>query len=188
MGALPQSLCPGSVHDEPSIPTYQNQGQANGNAGEQNQPPQALRGDLAIHSFWRTGTEAIFDIRVTDTEAASKRNKDPDKVLRQQEEEKKRKYLNHCQQAHKHFTPLVYSVDGLEGKEATAMRKQLASKLSAKWKRKYSQVCGFIRSRLAIALVRATSQCLRGTRDPTKRYTTAEDIDWVAYQGLRLYR
>jgi len=57
---------------------------------------------------------------VTDTEAASHRNKDPAKVLRQQEEEKKRKYLIPCQQAHKHFTPLVYSVDGLEGKEAAA--------------------------------------------------------------------
>ena len=82
---------------------------------------------------------------------------------------------------------LVYSVDGLEGKEAAAMRKQLASRLSAKWGRKYSQVCGFLRSRLAIALVRATtSQCLRGTRDPTRR-TTADDIVWVSYQGLRLY-
>ena len=57
----------------------------------------------------------------TDTETVSHRNKDPAKVLRQQEEAKKRKYLIPCQQAHKHFTPLVYSVDGLEGKEETAM-------------------------------------------------------------------
>mmetsp|Transcript_13622 Transcript_13622/g.28127 ORF Transcript_13622/g.28127 Transcript_13622/m.28127 type:complete len:216 (+) Transcript_13622:278-925(+) len=124
-----------SVRDEPSIPNYQTLGQVNGNNGEQNQP-QALRGDLSVNSFWRTGTQAIFDIRVTDTEAASHRNKDPAKVLRQQEEEKKRKYLIPCQQAHKHFTPLVYSVDGLEGKEAAAMRKQLASRLSAKYSRR----------------------------------------------------
>ena len=120
---------------------------------------------------------------LTDTEAVSHRNKDPAKVLRQQEEAKKRKYLIPCQQAHKHFTPLIYSVDGLEGKEATAMRKQLASR-----HRKYSQVCGFLRSRLAIALVRVTSQCLRGTRDQTRRSTTtAGDIDWVSYHSLRLY-
>ena len=52
------------------------------------------------------------------------------------------------------------------------MRKQLASRLSAKWGRKYSQVCGYLRSRLAIvALVSrasTTTQCLRGTRDPTR--------------------
>ena len=28
----------------------------------------ALRGDLAVNSFWRTGTEAIFDSRVAETE------------------------------------------------------------------------------------------------------------------------
>ena len=132
-------------------------------------------------------TSCMNSYLISLTEAASYRNKDPAKVLRQQEEEKKRKYLIPCQQAHKHFTPLVYSVDGLEGKEAAAMRKQLASRLSAKWGRKCSQVCWYLRSRLAIALVRATTnECLRGTRDPTRR-TIADDIDWVSYQGLRLY-
>jgi len=76
---------------------------------------------------------------LTDTEAASHRNKGPAKLLRKEEEEKKRKYQIPFQQAYKHFTPLVYSVDGLEGKEAAVMRKQLASRLSAKWGRKYSQ-------------------------------------------------
>ena len=123
---------------------------------------------IAIHSFWRTGTEAIFDIRVTDTEAASKRNKDPDKVLRQQEEEKKRKYLNHCQQAHKHFTPLVYSVDGLEGKEATAMRKQLASNLSQpRWQQNFREPG-----------TRATSNVVRKEQPPGVKmtFTTASDL------------
>ena len=53
--------------------------------------------------------------------------------------------------------------DGLEGKkEATAMRKQLASRLCAKWNRKYSQVCGFIRSRQAIPLLEPLASVSEG--------------------------
>ncbi len=102
MGALcRKAFATSSVHDEPSIPTYQTLGQTNANNGEQKQPP-VLRGDLSVYSFWRTGTQAIFDIRVTDTETASHRNNDQAKVRRQQEKEKKKKYLIPCQQAHKH--------------------------------------------------------------------------------------
>ena len=84
----------------------------------------------------------------------------------------------------RHFTPLVYSVDGLEGREAIAARKRLASRLAAKWNRQYSEVCGFVRSRLAFILVRATSRCFRGTRNPHKR---SNQLDWAAGAGMRLY-
>ena len=148
-------------------------------------PPQELLGDLGVHGFWRRGTTAIFDIRVTDTDAAGYRRKDPAKVLADQEKAKKKKYGEACQEAHRHFTPLVFSVDGMEGAEATAARKRLASRLAAKWGRNYSQVCGFVRSRLAMALARSTSRCLRGTRDT--RHRINQPLDWVAHSGIRLY-
>ena len=106
------------------------------------------------------------------------------KVLKRAENEKKRKYGDRCAQVQRHFTPLVYSVDGLEGTEAAAARKRLASRLAAKWKRDFSSICGFVRARLAFALVRATSRCLRGTRDPTKPPTSP--LEWVAGAGSRL--
>ena len=83
-----------------------------------------------------------------------------------------------------HFTPLVFSVDGLEGSEAQAARKRLASRLAAKWNRNYSQVCGFVRSRLSFTLVRSTSRCLRGTRNPLQR---PQGLAWAEGPGLRLY-
>ena len=113
----------------------------------------ALHGDVSAHGFWSRGTTAIFDIRVTDTDAASNRHLDPLKVLRRQERAKKDKYQEACMQAHQHFTPLVFSVDGLEGKEAMAARKRLASRLASKWNRTYSQVCGFVCSRILFTLV-----------------------------------
>ena len=172
-----QALTPAAVTDEPPIPLNQNN-QAGAGA------PPALRGDVAAHGFWRRGTTAIFDVRITDTDAASFRTKDPAKVLQKQEEEKKEKYGEACREAHRHFTPLVFSVDGMEGAEAKAARKQLASRLAAKWGRQYSQLCGFVRSRLAVSLARATSRCLRGTRDPGRR---PPNLDWVAGTGLQLF-
>ena len=177
------ALTEGAVTDEPLIPDYpQGNPPANARARER---PRELRGDIGVYGFWRRGTTAIFDVRVTDTDAATNRGTDPVKVLRQQEKEKKDKYLNACQEAHLGFTPLVYSVDGMEGAEASAARKHLASKLAAVWNCQYSQMCSFVKARLAFALVRATSRCLRGTRDKNIR---PHSVLWVAGSGQRLYR
>jgi hypothetical protein len=151
------ALTPSAVSEEPSINPCQN----HEGPGQVSTPE--LQGDVAVHGFWSRGTTTIFDIRVTDTDAATYRTRDPKKVLQGQEKEKKLKYGEACREAHMHFTPLVYSVDGMEGDELTAACKRLASRLAAKWKRHYSQVCGFVRSRLAFTLVRAASRCLRGT-------------------------
>ena len=173
-----QALTPSAVSDEPPIPHSQEQIDRDGALPE-------LRGDVAAHGFWARGTTAIFDVRVTDTDAASNRNRDPAKVLKKQEEDKKTKYGKLCKEAHMHFTPLVFSVDGMEGGEAKAARRRVASSLAAKWGRQYSQLCGFVRSRISMSLVRATSRCLRGTRKPDCR---APDIEWVVGAGMRLYQ
>jgi len=76
------------------------------------------RGDASCCAFWQRGRDCIFDVRITDTEAHSHRNKDPAKVLELQEKEKKDKYLQTGHELRKDFTPLVYSVDGMAGKEA----------------------------------------------------------------------
>ena len=143
-----------------------------------------LRGDIAVYSFWSRGTTAIFDVRVTDTDSKSYLATDPSKILSRMEKEKKDKYSDVCSENHLHFTPLVYSVDGLEGTKAKAARKRLASRLAAKWNRQYSQICGFVRSRLAFTLVRSTSRCLRGSRAPCQRVGS---LEWLSGSGARLY-
>ena len=69
-------------------------------------------------------------------------------------------YLEACLQQHWHFSPFVASVDGLLGVEATATLKRIASRLATKWKQPYSKTCGYIKSRVAITLVRATHHCI----------------------------
>jgi hypothetical protein len=39
------------------------------------------RGDVAAHGFWRRGYTAIFDVRVTDTDAASYQSSTPQQIL-----------------------------------------------------------------------------------------------------------
>jgi hypothetical protein len=177
-----QALTPSTVSDEPLILPSQNVPVPGTNRTE---PSPDIRGDLAVHGFWTSGQTAIFDVRITDTDQPSNRNTDPTKVLLRHEKEKKDKYGAHCIARRRTFTPLVFSVDGLLGKEAKAASKRLASSLAGKWKRSYSEICGFVRSRLSIALIRSSSRCLRANRNPIQRF---HPPIWDSGTGLGLYR
>jgi hypothetical protein len=130
---------------------------------------------------------AIFDIRVTDTDAKSYRGQSAHKIIARQEKAKKDKYVDVCVERHRQFTPLVYGVYGLLGSEARAASKRLACLLSKKWKHAYSDVCGYVLSRQSLALVRTTSICLCGTRDPSDcaHYRSAA---FECGSGLSTYR
>ena len=60
---------------------------------------------------------------------------------------------------------MVYSADGIPVTEALASHKRLAALLSYKLKREYSEMCGFVKSRMSLAIVRSNSLILRGPRD-----------------------
>ncbi len=179
------AFTPSAVSDEPLIPTSQdrNQGEANGNTTTTTVGP-AIRGDVACRGFWTRGTTTIFDVRITDTTCGSYRRSHHKVVLDNQEKEKKKKYNDACLQSRRNFTPLVFSVDGAMGTETRAATRRLAALLAGKWKRAYSELCGYVRSRISIALVRATTQCLRGPRDPTARRNPPQ---WESGTGLALY-
>ena len=89
------------------------------------------RGNESCHIFWERGRNTIFDIRITDTEAPSYRNQDFDKVLAAHEKDKKEKHLIPLHAQRKDFTPIVYSVDGIAGREAKSDEKHLTSTLAA---------------------------------------------------------
>ena len=105
------------------------------------------------------------DMHITDTDAHSYQKKEFAKVLEQHEKEKKDKYLQNCLEMRKDFTPMIYSVDGIAGREARNAEKRLATHLASKWKREYSQMVYYVRVRMAIAVVRANSLLIRGSRD-----------------------
>jgi hypothetical protein len=123
------------------------------------------RGDASCHGFWERGRTCIFDMRITDTDARSYRKRDFGKVLLQYEKEKKDKYLWTCLELQKDFMPMVYSVDGIAGREARNAKKRLTTHLASKWNRGYSQIVYYVRVWMAIAVVRANSLLIRRSRD-----------------------
>jgi hypothetical protein len=95
--------------------------------------------------------------------------KDPSKVLEAVEHLKKKKYLQPCLDQRHHFIPFIVSVDGLIRKEAKMVLKVLAARTSTKSGKMYSNVMGYMRARLSIAIIRATHVCIRGSIVPTLR-------------------
>ena len=161
-----ESLCksafsPGSVTTEPFIYSLK----------DRTSPPTSsatrveARGDVAVFNFWQRGTTAIFDVHVTDTNSPSYKAHNPLTILARQEKAKKDKYVQPCIERRRQFTPLVFSVDGLVATEAEAACKHLAAKLAEKWKEQYSVTCGYVRSKIGLALIQASSLCIRGIRE-----------------------
>ncbi len=70
-----------------------------------------------------------------------------------------------CLEMRNDFTPMVYSVDGIASREAQNAKKRLAVHLAGKWNHEYSQMVFYVRVRMTIAVVRANSLLIRGSRD-----------------------
>ena len=127
------------------------------------------RGDILIRGLWSTGTDTIIDVRLTNLDTQCQRGKDPDKILKEHEEAKNKKYKEPCKAQRREFSPFVASLDGFIGKTADKIIKKLSRALSEKWSKSYSAICGYVRSRISIALVRATHLSLRGSRIPASK-------------------
>ena len=109
--------------------------------------------DLYVQEVSKPQTEALFDIRVVDTDAWSYRAHNPHDVLGSAEVEKKQKYLQACQDRSATFTPLYVSVDGMLGSEAELFIKRLGDFFPARWERPYSVVKVWVRAHLSFAVV-----------------------------------
>jgi hypothetical protein len=85
-------------------------------------------------------------------------------TLRTQEKWKESKHKTACESTRRDFIPFIVSTDGCIGEAAQAFLKRLSRHLADKWQRHYSQVFGFVKARMSVAILRASSQCLRGPR------------------------
>ena len=101
--------------------------------GDNNSP--ALIADLGVRGVWIPQGEALFDVRVVDTDAASYVNRSVSTVLASAEEEKKRKYLSAAELCHASFTSFVVSVNGALDHGALMFLQRLADRLSSAWVR-----------------------------------------------------
>ena len=119
-------------------------------------------GDVLVHRLWKRGEEAVFDTQVVNCDAPSRRNyMDSEKILKSCARVKRLHYLRLCVKRRRSFTPLIYSVDGMAGREAQAFEKRITHLLAEKWECHYSEPRRFVRGRMALFMVRSNSLLLR---------------------------
>ena len=80
------------------------------------------------------GQKVFTALFVMNTDAKSYWEKSLEKFLEEEEQSKKKMYLECCLQQRRHFSPFVASFDGLLGVEVTATLKRIASCLASKWR------------------------------------------------------
>ena len=115
-------------------------------------------------------------MRVMNTDAVSYQSKTPEQCLETAKSEKKRKCLNNCLNKRRKSTPFAASVDVLLRSEADATLKRIFSCLAQKYQEPYSRTCGYVKSRVAINLARATHCCIRGGRVPASCFSVTPPL------------
>ena len=89
----------------------------------------------------------------------------------------------------KDFTPFVSTIDGVLAREAHLFIKQLARFQFQKWDKNMPEIINYLYTRLSIAILKATHQCLRGERASKKKIKKG-DGQGIGVDGasLGLYR
>ena len=110
------------------------------------------------------------------TQASSYVKHTVEAVLQTAEQEKKKKYLEAVQTGRATFSPFVVSVDGVLGREVNVLIKHLAEKIAYIWEKSLSEVTGWVRARMAFAILRATNLCLRSSREKKWKSGPMDDL------------
>ena len=102
------------------------------------------------------------------------------KTLERHEREKKRHYNHRIMNIeHGTFTPLVFSVTGVMGKECSMFHKHMAEKISKKTEEKYSDIINVLKCKLSFLILRASLLCIRGSRTHKKDTKITDDFTSV---------
>ena len=122
-----------------------------------------MRADFSVRGVWEEQKVVFFYNRIANADAPShlKRNISWKSTLNAAAKEKKNKYKNACEDIRASFTPLVCTTDGCFHREFEAFTKRLASRLSSKWKKTYSEVMGWVRVKIQFGISREVDMRLR---------------------------
>jgi hypothetical protein len=134
--------------------------------------------DMAARGFWQgRGERALFDIRIFNPYAQSNKKSSLSSTYRCHEKMKKRAYNQRVIDVeHATFTPVVFSITGGLGREATQFYKRLASLLSTKWEQPYSVTIGWLRCCLNFSLLRSSILCIQGTRQSKGNFSVGNGV------------
>ena len=122
--------------------------------------------DIRARDFWSRQQDAFFDVRVTHPKASLLSRAEVMRQLQRNENEKKRAYAVRVNTIDRgSFTPLVFSTNGICGRECSRFLKALAELLLGKnVDLAYSTIMNRLRVRIAFCLVRWCIVCFHGCR------------------------
>jgi hypothetical protein len=157
-----------------------------GSVNARGQLVDGLRGDLQLRGVHPLREVSIIDVRVFHPEQPTQQtnqsggrrqetSKSIEAQLKHHENEKHKKYYEACDSEGMGFVPFVVSTDGALSLEAEKLLKTLADKLSTKWETSPGVVMGWMRARVAMAVARASSACIRGNR--TQPYGAEKELE-----------
>ena len=136
--------------------------------------------DVSAVGLWGPLDRLFLDVRVSNFNSPSYRDKTPEKIYELKEREKKYAYNQRVIQVEKgSFTPLIFSTTGGMGPEASKYHKRVAEMISKKKKEDYPDVMKHIRTRIRFAILRGTLIAIRGDRGRFKRRRTpVSELDY----------
>ena len=126
----------------------------------------------------------MFDIGILNLDAVSYLRMTQEKALVNVEKENNYLHLQACLERRRTFTLMLYSQDRIPGAKALAAQKILAALLSYKLKQEYSEMCGFLRASMSLAIVRSNGLLLRGPRDKESRILQQPELTDGAVMAL----
>ena len=88
------------------------------------------RGDVLIWGLWESQTDAIIGVRFGDSDADTYRKDPMDKLLDYKDKEQKDKWVSIAMNNRKKY-PFILSVEGMLGKEALIVLKNLSRLMAA---------------------------------------------------------
>ena len=125
----------------------------------------------------------MLDTRVTDTDARSYCDLSSSKVLENAGKIKKDDYLTPCLTRRRGFVFLLYSVDGVAGKETKSFERCIALLLSRKGDCPFSDMVGYMRRHMGLAIICHNTTLLRGS--PSKYRRGPEIKNTADYEAVQ---
>ena len=96
---------------------------------------------MKASGFWLRKATALFDVRVTQVNSKCNQGRPTQKIFREHENEKKRKYQHRVLDVEiGSFTPLLFGTNGGTGIKCQMFLKQLAQQLAEKDNERYAVV------------------------------------------------
>ena len=77
---------------------------------------------------------------------------------------------------HRTFTPLVFSLTGGKGPEASMFYKHIAQRISTKTEENYDRVLSLINCEISILIMRRVLICVRGSRSVSNDHVYLDDV------------